>query len=319
MDFSTSLYILPAAVALDLVLGDPKMLPHPIRWMGSAIISSEPLFRNIPVRLTLSGAFFSISLIAAAWTLTFTLLNVAGFIHPLLSAGVEILLVYYCISIRSLDDSAEEVYLALKEDNLENAKAKVSLIVGRDVENLGKEGIAKAAVETVGENLVDGVISPLFFAALGGAPLAMAYKMVNTLDSMVGYKNETYRHFGKAAAKIDDIANYIPARLSIPVISTAARILTGKGSVAYKTAVNEGAHHTSPNAGYPEAAFAGALGVKLGGPGYYQGRLVSKPYIGIRFDTLKPKHINQACDLMILSSILWLATLSGIMAVVTFF
>ena len=226
------------------------------------------------------------------------------------------MLIYYCISARSLEKSAIEVYDSLIQNRIQDAKAKVALIVGRDVAKLNENGIARATVETVAENLVDGVISPLFFAAIGGAPLAMAYKMVNTLDSMIGYKSQTYQHFGKAAARIDDVANFIPARLAIPIISIAAQILAGRGSQASKTAITEGANHSSPNAGYPEAAFAGALAVRLGGPNYYQGQLVSKPYIGIRFGGIKKKYIRKACDLMLLSVLIWMFVL---LSVVCFF
>jgi len=214
--------------------------------------------------------------------------------------------------VTSLASAAVAVYTALTQNRLQDAKTSIARIVGRDVENFTEKDISRAAVETIGENLVDGVISPLFYAAIGGAPLAMAYKMINTLDSMVGYKNETYRDFGKAAAKIDDAANFIPARLSIPVIAIAAQILCGKGSRSFKTAVDEGGSHSSPNAGYPEAAFAGSLGVKLGGPSTYQGKRVSKPYIGILFGETAPGHIPRACDLMILSSLLWLLMSWGI-------
>ena len=171
------------------------------------------------------------------------------------------------------------------------------------------------------ENLVDGVIAPLFFAAIGGAPLALAYKMTNTLDSMVGYKNEKYLLFGKVSARMDDIANYIPARLAVPVIALASGILTGKGSRAYQTAKTEGRHHTSPNAGYSEAAFAGAFGIKLGGPNYYHGKLVEKPYIGAEFGNVSPIHIKKSCDLMMLSAFLMLVFLWIAMAVarLTFF
>ncbi|MCP4219427.1 MAG: cobalamin biosynthesis protein CobD, partial [bacterium] len=197
------------------------------------------------------------------------------------------------------------------------AKGKLSYIVGRDVENLSEDGIAGAALETVAENLVDGVVAPLFYAAIGGAPLAMAYKMVNTLDSMVGYKNEKYLHFGKASARIDDLLNYIPARLSIPVIGLAAQFLAGRGKDAIVTAIREGRNHSSPNAGYPEAAFAGTLGVRLGGPNYYDGVLVEKPYIGKKFGIVRAGHIKKACDLMILSSFLWLIVLCGLLFSIT--
>jgi adenosylcobinamide-phosphate synthase len=185
-------------------------------------------------------------------------------------------------------------------------------IVGRDVDDYQADGIARAAVETVSENLVDGVISPLFFAAIGGAPLAMAYKMVNTLDSMIGYKNQKYLYFGRAAAWLDDVLNYVPARLSVPIIALAAQLLDGKGARAFETAVKEGANHSSPNAGLPEAAFAGALAVKLNGPNLYNGKLVDKPYIGVRFGKAKIENIKQSCDIMMLSSILWLGIVWGI-------
>ncbi len=184
--------------------------------------------------------------------------------------------------------------------------------MGRDIDKYKENGLARATVETVAENLVDGVTAPLFFAAIGGAPLALAYKMTNTLDSMVGYKNETYQQFGKASAKIDDIFNYIPARLTAPFVALAAQILAGRGEQSLMTAVCEGANHASPNAGYPEAAFAGALAVKLNGPNYYKGKLVEKPFIGVRFGQSSPGHIKKACDLMILSSFLWLILLMGV-------
>ncbi len=309
MELSTVGYIIPAAFILDLVLGDPTFLPHPIRWLGRAITAGEPFFRNLRVKLSISGALFAISLIAGTWTLTFVLIKTAQCIHPLVKAGAEILILYYCISIRSLESSAMAVFRSLTQTRLHDAKTKVSLIVGRDVENLNPEEISRATVETVGENLVDGVISPLFYAAIGGAPLAMAYKMINTLDSMIGYKNDKYRDFGKVAARIDDIANFIPARISILVISLAAQIIDRKGVRTFQTALTEGANHTSPNAGYSEAAFAGALGVRLGGPNYYHGRLVSKPYLGIPFNQINRNHIKKACDLMMLSALIWMCVL----------
>ncbi|MBW1958308.1 MAG: cobalamin biosynthesis protein CobD [Deltaproteobacteria bacterium] len=318
MELSTAGYIIPAAFILDLVLGDPTRLPHPIRWFGRAITTGEPLFRNLNLKLTLSGAIFAVSLIAGTWTVTYVLIKTAQHLHPLLKAGVEILIIYYCISIRSLESSAMAVFRALTQTRLDDARAKVALIVGRDVEHLNPEEISRATVETVGENLVDGVISPLFYAAIGGAPLAMAYKMINTLDSMIGYKNDKYRNFGKVAARIDDIANLIPARISILVISAAAKILTGQGARTFQTALTEGANHTSPNAGYSEAAFAGALGIRLGGPNYYHGCLVSKPYLGIPFTQINRNHIKKACDLMMLSALIWMVVLAGLLYLLSF-
>jgi adenosylcobinamide-phosphate synthase len=306
MDWHISWYILPAAFALDIIVGDPRRLPHPVRWMGLAIERFEPLFRKFRGDLTLSGALFAVVLILGTGLLAFLVLAAAHKVHPFLKILLETILIYYCISVRSLDDAAMKVAHCLARNKVQAAKEKVAMIVGRDINNYDETGLARATVETVAENLVDGVTAPLFFAAIGGAPLVLAYKMTNTLDSMVGYKNQTYRQFGKASAIIDDVLNWIPARLTVPVIALAAQILAGCGKRSLKTAVCEGANHASPNAGYPEAAFAGALAVKLNGPNYYHGKLVDKPFIGVRFGKTLAGHIKKACDLMLLSSVLWL-------------
>ena len=315
IELSASLFVLPAAFALDFMLGDPRSLPHPVRWMGKAIDSLEPRFRRISPSLTFSGTLFAVVLILGVWLLSFLALEAVHRIHPLLKNLLDIILIYYCISARSLEDAAMEVAQCLSQEKLPEAKRKVALIVGRDIDNYKEDGLARATVETVAENLVDGVTAPLFFAAVGGAPLAMAYKMANTLDSMVGYKNQTYQQFGKAAARIDDVLNFIPARLTVPVIALASQILSGRGERSLATAVCEGADHASPNAGYPEAAFAGALAVKLNGPNYYNGKLVDKPYIGKCFGKTSPGHIRKACDIMLLSSFLWLLLAWGASAV----
>jgi len=306
MEWLTPWVILPAAFALDIILGDPCCLPHPVRWMGKAIERLEPPFRKFGFNLSLSGALYAAVLILGTWLLTFLVLETAHRVHPILKTLLEIILIYYCISIRSLEDAAMEVKQCLQQKRVQAARERVAMIVGRDIRNYKEDGLARATVETVAENLVDGVIAPLFFAAIGGAPLALAYKMTNTLDSMVGYKNQTYRQFGKASARIDDILNYLPARLSVPIIALATQILSGKGKRSLRTAVCEGANHASPNAGYPEAAFAGALALKLNGPNYYNGILLDKPYIGVRFGPSSPGHIKKACDIMLLSSFFWL-------------
>ena len=312
MEWLSPWYILPAAFALDILLGDPPRLPHPVRLLGKAIEKLEPPFRRLRVNLIFSGALYAVVLILGTWLLTFLVLTAAYRVHPFFKIFLDIILIYYCISIRSLDDAAMEVKRCLQQQQVQAAKKKVAMIVGRDINNYKENGLARATVETVAENLVDGVTAPLFFAAIGGAPLALAYKMTNTLDSMVGYKNDTYRHFGRASARIDDVLNYLPARLTVPVVALAAQILARRGKWSLMTAVCEGAHHASPNAGYPEAAFAGALAVKLNGPNYYYGKLVDKPYIGVRFGQSSPGHIKKACDIMLLSSVLWLILLMGV-------
>jgi adenosylcobinamide-phosphate synthase len=306
MELSSLVFALPAAFLLDLILGDPRWLPHPIRWMGKWIEAWEPHFRKLPMDLSASGALFALSLVCGTWLITWILLQIASLMQEPFYTGLQIVLIYFSLSVRSLQTSAMDVYRAMKSETLSASKEKLSLIVGRDVEPLDSKGVIRAAVETVAENLVDGVLSPLFFAAIGGAPLAMAYKMVNTLDSMVGYKDEKYLQFGKCAARLDDIANFIPARLSVPVISLASFFLRGRNKETIMTAILDGDKHHSPNAGYPEAAFAGALGIRLGGPNTYQGRLVEKPYIGERFGECHVEHIWQACDLMVLSAFIFL-------------
>lgn len=320
MNWITPWYILPAALVLDMILGDPRCFPHPVRWMGRAIEIFEPFFRKLLINRNrigsiVAGGFFAVFLISTTWLLTFALVRVAENIAPWAGLLVQIVLIYYCISARSLEKEAMEVASSLRRKNLHRARQQVAMIVGRDVKQLDHGGVARATFETVAENLVDGVISPLFFAALGGAPLAMAYKMINTLDSMVGYKNEAYMEFGKVSARIDDAANFIPARLSVLVIGFAVQLLAENGVTAVKTAWQDGAGHSSPNAGYSEAAFAGALRVRLGGPNYYHGHLVEKPYIGHKFDPVETDHIKKGCELMLISSMLWVC----ILCVVIFF
>ena len=304
-------YILPTAFIFDLILGDPRYLPHPVRWMGKTIEVVEPRFRKIPVDPIIAGALFAVGLITGTWLLTHFLLVAVNSVHPMLKNAFEIIFIFYCISAGSLEEAALEIKHSLKNKDITGAREKVAMVVGRDVTRYRETDIARAAVETVAENLVDGVVSPLFFAAIGGAPLAMAYKMVNTLDSMVGYKNKKYLNFGQTAARIDDVLNYIPTRLAVPIISLATHILSGKGARSLITAFREGANHSSPNAGYPEAAFAGALAVKLNGPNYYNGEMVDKPFIGIRFGNTSTEHIKKACDIMLLASFLWLLVVWG--------
>ncbi len=305
MDLQIYWYSIPIAFILDLAIGDPMFAHHPVRYMGKAIEYFEPRFRKLPFDLVFSGIFFAVFLISATWAIAAAILFISYCIHPWLKIFFEIIMIYFSISFNGLEKAAYEIYALLKLNKTEKAKYELSMIVGRDVENLDKGQIARACVETVAENLVDGVISPLFFAAMGGAPLIMAYKMINTLDSMTGYKNEKYMKFGKGPARIDDIANFIPARISIIIIAISAWILGKKGKQSFITAIKEGKNHKSPNAGYPEAAFAGALSIKLGGPNFYGKKLVVKPFIGEKFGDVSPDHIPKSCHLMVLSSFLW--------------
>lgn len=298
--------ILPAAFLLDLVLGDPKRAPHPIRWMGSLIKMWENPFRKFPVSPVWSGAIFALALITGTWFVTFAVIWVARLVDPWVALFMNIVLIYYTLSIKSLKTESLKVLTQLKSGSLSGAKKQLSQIVGRDVASLDESGVARAAVETVAENLVDGVIAPLFYAALGGAPLAMAYKMVNTLDSMIGYKNRRYEKFGRFAARLDDVANFIPARLSVIVVACAAFFIRLSPYKTFRMALRDGKKHLSPNSGISEAAFAGALEIQLGGANYYQGELVEKPYIGEPIRSIKRNDIKRAVGLMFVSSVVWM-------------
>ncbi len=308
--FSDSIiYTILAAYILDIILGDPRRLPHPVVLMGNAISFFEPIFRALIKNQFIAGLFFALFLICSAWVIAFGVINTAHTIHPFAGIAANVVLMFFCLSARTLERAASEVKNAFNNSSsdkgLEAARFKVSMIVGREVKYLDETGVVKAAVETVAENFVDGFLSPIFFAVVGGVPAAVAYKMINTLDSMVGYKNDKYILFGRASARIDDIANFIPARISVVIISTAAALLSLKrGISSLKTAFYEGREHKSPNSGYPEAAFAGALQVKLGGANYYHGTLVEKPYIGKLFGNPAIGTITMACELMLFSSLI---------------
>ncbi len=298
-------FIIPAAMALDVVVGDPRWLAHPVRWMGRSIEICEPVFRRLFKNEIWAGGMFAAVLIFGCWVVAALSIRLAYAVDPVAGNILEVILLFYCLSARSLFQAAMQIHHLLNIGCVDEARSKVAMIVGRDVAAYGSEDIARATVETVAENFVDGVLSPLFFAAIGGAPLAMAYKMINTLDSMVGYKNARYLRFGRLAARIDDLANFIPARLCVPIIALATQIIAGRhGLRVLATGFREGAHHSSPNAGYSEAAFAGALAVKLNGPNTYDGVLVNKPYIGISFGPAGVHQIRQACQLMIGSAFL---------------
>ncbi|MEW5908632.1 MAG: adenosylcobinamide-phosphate synthase CbiB [Thermodesulfobacteriota bacterium] len=311
MEWPTPWYILIAAFILDLLFGDPETLPHPIRWMGKSITRLEPLFRIPSSHLIASGALFSILLISGTWGVTAAVIKLGTDLHPYLGIVFETVIIYYAISAQSLEKEAMRVFEALNGGSLEDARNRVSRIVGRDVDRLDASRVSQATVESVAESLVDGVISPLFFAWIGGAPLAMAYKMVNTLDSMIGHMDETYIHFGKTSAKIDDVANFFPARASVPVVSLCAHLLNRRGGEAFMTAIREGRLHLSPNSGFSEAAFSGALGIRLGGSSHYDGQPVDKPVIGKQFRLSRPADIRKACDLMLLSSVTWVSLISA--------
>lgn len=286
-------------------MGDPFFLPHPIIFMGKAIEFFEPIFRKLLSNQILCGLFFAIFLIGATFFVTYGVLYICESVSILFGQIISVVLLFFTLSVKSLYNAAMAVKNALEKEGIEAGRDKVSMIVGREVKHLDQKGVVRAAIETVAENFVDGVLSPLFFALVGGVPCAMAYKMINTLDSMVGYKNDRYIEFGRASAKIDDLANYIPARASVIFIAMAACFFSRRrGLSSLKTGFAEGRSHKSPNAGFPEAAFAGALFIKLGGSNHYHGKLVEKPYIGVDFKAPNLPQVKQACDLMLFTSFL---------------
>lgn len=322
--FPLSLFYLPPAVVigaflLDWAIGDPRWLPHPVRLMGRGISRFEsylrPSLKN-PRQERLGGTVLTALIVGATVSLSVVavlLLNLlGGFASALLFLLSFALLLYLTattLALKELIGSAQEVMDLLKRGQLQEARAAVGLIVGRDTDELTAQEIEKAVIETLAENLSDGVIAPLFYLSLGGLPLAMAYKAVNTLDSMVGYRNERYRHFGRAAAKVDDLANYLPARVSGLLIAVSAGLMTGRRKTllsSWKTMLTDGRRHLSPNAGIPEAAMAGALGVRLGGPARYGGVLVEKPYIGNPLHDDYLLACGQARSIVVIASLLGL-------------
>ncbi len=301
--FDIPWYVIFCAFIMDFIVGDPLWLPHPVVLMGKSIDKAEPFFRKMIKNQLIAGFLFALTLIFSTWLVVFCILKLCALINPLCVHLMEIILLFFCLSAKTLERAAIRVANALQTKGLTQAKHNLAMIVGRDVSVLNEQGVVRAVIETVAENFVDGFLSPLFFALIGGIPCAVAYKMINTLDSMVGYNNDRYALFGRVSAKIDDAANFIPARIAVLIISFSACFFPGKrGGTALKYGFREGRLHKSPNSGYAEASFAGALRVKLGGPNYYNGILVKKPYIGKNFKDPDIHKINMACDLMLLSS-----------------
>lgn len=292
-------YQIAIALLLDLAFGDPRWLPHPVRFIGRLIAAlEEPARRAIP-DARLAGSLMALAVILTAALATGAMIGVAGWVHPRLGDAVSILILYTTLAARDLANHSNGVYRALARFDLAEARRLVSWLVGRDTERLTEPEVVRAAVESVAENTVDGIIAPLFFAALGGPIAAMAYKAASTLDSMIGYRNERYIDFGRTAAEIDDGANWLPARLAAPIIAAAAALTGQQASAAWRIARRDGRKHMSPNAGIAEAAFAGALGIRLGGVMQRRGRPVNLPEIGDPVVTLAHGQILAANRMMV--------------------
>lgn len=307
------LYVMTAFL-LDLLVGDPHWIPHPVTLIGKAIEILERLSRRIsqnPAALKIMGVLTALLITAGSWVLTYFLARWVFSINYWAGAILSVWLISTTIAARGLSRAAGEIYLLLQDGDLAEARRKVGMIVGRDTDQMEPRSVIRASVETVAENIVDAVVAPLFYAFIGGAPLAMAYRAINTLDSMLGYKNERYINYGMAAARLDDIANYIPARLTGLFLLAAAWILRMNARGALQAVLRDASGHPSPNSGISEAAVAGALGVQLGGLNYYNGRSSFRAYMGKALMPLAPDHIKQTVRLMYLSS--GIALLTGVM------
>lgn len=303
--------VLLPAVVLDLLLGDPHWMPHPVRWMGRTISALERLLRRLFPKTAAgergAGIVLALALPALFGGGSALMLWGMGRLNPWLSWAVQLWFTYQLLAARSLQTESMAVYYPLKEHDLERARQAVSRIVGRDTQALDETGVAKAAVETVAENTCDGVTAPLIFLFLGGLPAGMAYKAVSTLDSMVGYKNDKYRWFGWASARLDDLLNFIPARLSGLFLCLGAALLPGcSGRRAWTIFWRDRKKHASPNSAHTEAACAGALEVQLAGDASYFGKLVHKPTLGDPIRPVEPEDIPRACRLMYATAALFL-------------
>lgn len=295
------------AYFLDLIIGDPHWLPHPVRIIGKVIEYLERTLRkNNQSRRAekIKGIFLTVITVGLSYYIIYFIIYIVGIIGPGLQFVFSSFFIFIALSTKNLGEEAFSVYRALEEDNLELARERVSRIVGRDTKDLDKEEIVRATIESIAEGTVDGIISPLFYAVLGGAPLAMAYKAVNTLDSMVGYKNEKYLYFGWFSAKLDDLVNYLPARISVLLIPVASLIVRQRSLIALRAIFRDGKKSPSPNAGIPEAGFAGALGIQLGGVNFYQGVKEYRPILGEKLKEISPKDILKAIRLSYAVSIL---------------
>lgn len=297
-------YQIALAYGIDLLAGDPRGYPHPVRIVGAAAAKLETATRKIFAGKTLAGAVTVLLVVGGAYALSWLLLALLARWSAAAAVVASIFLIYTTLSTRCLFDESRPVAKCLIENDLASARRNLAMIVGRDTGNLNEKEVIRATVETVAENTVDGIISPLFYACVGGAPLALAYKAVNTLDSMFGYRNERYMQFGCIPARLDDAANWIPARIAGPLIALASTLCGFDGIRAIKTVVRDGQNHSSPNAGISEAAVAGALGVQLGGTSFYSGQPVAKPTIGGKHRDLETADIARSHKIMFTASAL---------------
>lgn len=294
-----------AGFILDLLLGDPYWMPHPVRAMGKGIQALEKKLRRpegTPGAQMRAGALLVCIMVAVSTLIPVLLLWLAYWLHPAAGLVLEAFMCYQIMATKCLKVESMKVYRALRNGDVEKAREAVSMIVGRDTAALSAEGITKAAVETVAENTSDGSIAPLFFMLLGGPAAGFAYKAVNTMDSMLGYKNEKYLYFGRPAARLDDVVNFIPSRLAALLMIAAAWLCGMDGKGAFCVWRRDRFRHASPNSAQTESVCAGALGVALAGDAVYFGKVVKKPFIGDGKRSVEPEDIVRANRLLYVSA-----------------
>lgn len=314
-------YLIPAlplisGFILDSVIGDPYNIPHPIRLIGRLIAGLEKAVRRRFKNLRLGGALLALTVIAVSTALPLALLLVCYRVNIVLGAVAESVLCCYMLAARCLCRESMKVCRAAESGDIEEARRAVSMIVGRDTAVLDRDGIIRAAVETVAENTSDGVTAPLFYMGLGGAVGAFFYKSVNTMDSMIGYKNEKYADIGWFAAKLDDVLNFIPSRLTALLMAAAAPVLGLDGSGALRIWRRDRRKHASPNSAQTESACAGALHVRLAGDAWYFGKLHKKPYIGDNDRPIESGDIRRANRLMYGASVMMLVIAAALRCVI---
>ena len=305
-----------AGFILDLICGDPHWLPHPICLIGNLIGFIEgnlrPRLEPNKNALLLGGALMVVIVLVISFAVPMAILLAAAMVSPWLAFALETLMCYQIFATKCLRDESMKVYDALHNNDLADARVKLSWIVGRDTQNLDEEEITKGAVETVAENTADGIIAPMFYMFLGGVPLAFLYKGINTMDSMVGYKNDKFLYFGRCAAKLDDLANLIPARITGLVMIAAAFLVGLDGKNAWKIFWRDRYNHLSPNSAMTESVTAGALNIQLGGDHFYFGKLVHKDTIGDNIRPVCPEDIKKTNNLLYMTAVLCLLLFSAI-------
>jgi len=290
----------------DLIFGDPEWFPHPVKGIGKLIsFLDRRLNTHAPLLMgRIMGMILTFAVVGLSGYLAYLFITFAGKLNPLLGSLAGVYLGYTTLSVKDLFLKSKAVLKKIEANSLAEARIKLSQIVGRDTQNLSEDKIVKAAIESIAESTNDGVIAPLFYLILGGPVVAIAYKAVNTLDSMVGYKNERYINFGWFSARLDDVTNFLPARITGLFIPAASLILGKNFRDSFKIMLRDGGKHPSPNSGISEAAMAGALGIRLGGPSRYRGELEDKPYIGEDKVAAKPLLINEALAISFVTSFL---------------